>query len=306
MCLVVGCSLATDVADGHFPEPEPEPVPDEEEEECHDNNSASIVATGYDCAAVVRRQECLLVYQFCRCSCGAAQSQAAAPPLQNDCAVVPGFLPPIIGALAGHDMQLSADDSVETADEAATSAEECGFICALMDGSPGSAVSRRWCFSFDWSEKEQRCLLGSGAVSRHEPGELGNAHIDATATNFCYYERLWDMEIPELHAHSAARNPLLGRLVRVSGIVTAVVPPPIAAGEAGDDEHVDGGLPEGFFLQQGRVGTAPPATCAARAQLPAVFVRSTRFTPLAGSFVEVTAIAFTFSEHVELTGAHHH
>ena len=29
-------------------------------------------------------------------------------------------------------------------------------------------------------------------------------------------------------------------------------------------------------------------------------------TPLAGSFVEVTAIAFTFSEHVELTGAHHH
>ena len=84
-------------------------------------------------------------------------------------------------------------------------------------------------------------------------------------------------------------------------------PPPIAAGEeAGDDEHVDGGLPEGFFLQQGRVGTAPPATCAARAQLPAVFVRSTRFTPLAGSFVEVTAIAFTFSEHVELTGAHHH
>ena len=101
MCLVAGCSLATDVADGHFPEPEPEPVPDEEEEECHDNNSASIVATGYDCASVVRRQECLLVYQFCRCSCGAAQSQAAAPPLQNDCAVVPGFLPPIIGALAG-------------------------------------------------------------------------------------------------------------------------------------------------------------------------------------------------------------
>merc|ERR1719149_76537 len=165
-----------------------------------------------------------------------------------------------------------------------------------MDGSPGSVVSRRYCFSFDWNEEESLCLIGTGAVSRHEPGEQdSNGHIDSTATSFCYYERLWDMDISSLHHFSTTHNPMIGRLVQVEGEVTATIAAPTV--EVVDEDDLLGGLPEGFFLQQ----TDLRAMCSDDDALPAVFVRSHHFKPIPGSVVAVTAIAFVFNDKAELT-----
>ena len=236
--------LETETANDQFhnPEPEPEPL----EPECFDNNVASVLASGYDCTEVVARRECVLVYQFCECACTADDNQPNGDARANGCAVVDGFVAPVVGQLAGHDMELDAYDSP---DQLAETASECAFVCRMMDGTPGSVVSRRYCFSFDWNEEQKLCLIGTGAVSRREPGEVDrNANIDSTATDYCYYERLWDMDISALHHFSVDHNPMIGRLVQVEGEVTATIAPPAAP--VTDDSDLLGGLPEGFFLQQ--------------------------------------------------------
>ena len=238
--------LAADTADGHFVNPEPEPEPEPFVPECNDNDAASILAIGYDCAEVVVRQECVLVYQFCECACNEDNNPDDGIVATTNCAVVDGFVAPIIGQLAGHDMSL---DTYDSPDQLADTAAECALVCHMMDGSPGSVVSRRYCFSFDWNEEESLCLIGTGAVSRHEPGEQdSNGHIDSTATSFCYYERLWDMDISSLHHFSTTHNPMIGRLVQVEGEVTATIAAPTV--EVVDEDDLLGGLPEGFFLQQ--------------------------------------------------------
>ena len=150
-------------------------------------------------------------------------------------------------------------------------------------------MTRRYCFSFDWSEIQKECLIGTGTVSRGEPGEHGHGKLDHNATKYCYYERLWKQEIRSLTGFSAKRNPLIGRLVQVTGLVTSVV----ASHPQGRAEGQF--YRQGFFIQQ--VGV--DAEC--RDPVPALFVHTNRFVPSVGKLVEVTGVAFVFGDQVELT-----
>ena len=189
--------LATDVSDGHFVNPEPEPEPEPLVIPCIDDDAAALLASGYDCTTIFARQECVLVYQYCECACSADNSlidDGVVP--TTSCLVVDGFVAPIVGQLVGHDMSLiaggSPDDLANTATDCKPSrllslsrtlcvppnlillqTQRClylrftgALVCAMMDGTPGSIASRRYCFSFDWNEATSTCLIGTGAISR--------------------------------------------------------------------------------------------------------------------------------------------
>lgn len=247
-----------------------------------DDNEASIAATGQDCATIAANAACVLVFEHCRCTCDTVirDGLSATGQMSNSssCERTEGFMWPVTGALDGHDMHGRGVVSTQAA-----TAEDCAERCRVMDGSAESAVSRRFCFSFDFSPSELTCYLGSSVVARDEPGELGHAILDSTARSFCYYERVWPVSIVRLHQQHAASNPLVGKLVQLSGVVTAVQPAGSAVFEAG------------FYLQQ------PHVHVSCGQPQGSIFVRTDRLVPRVGNLVSVTAVAYVDEAVVHLT-----
>lgn len=216
------------------------------------------------------------------------------PPIPNNCSVVYGYMPPVQGALAGHDMRLSSGKAAQIVRDAQTAAE-CAMICTLMQGRTVSngvgAISARYCFSFDWSQSTKTCLIGTSTVSRHQNGERGHGVLDSSATTFCYYERLWRVPINSLTGYAARRNPLIGRLVQINGIVTSTSVDRFPVKRKSEQFYRPG-----FFLQQQGV----PWEC--KDPTAAIFVHTRRFAPRVGSVVQVTAVPFVYGFYgVELS-----
>lgn len=56
-------------------------------------------------------------------------------------------MPPVLGALAGHDMHLAAEKARELVSNA-TSAEQCGLICRMMEGTSIKGDSAYGAFAY--------------------------------------------------------------------------------------------------------------------------------------------------------------